>query len=143
MKNLLENQLAILNYQNNFARKIAYKICDKIIDSNLLGIVVSRTAEKELLIYNKCQSGYKNVVIDEEGGVEAWIYKELFYHRVYYICTLEYFEHDWSIRGYDDNCLTRCVPTRDKNKQVYGIRPSYWNPKHKYNVIMPEVAFKS
>lgn len=54
---------------------------------------------------------------------------------------VEDFEHDWSIRGHHDNRLTRCVPIRKEDTPVYGIRPSYWHPRHQYKVVLPKVAF--
>lgn len=43
---------------------------------------------------------------------------------------------DWSVRGYEDNRLMRAVPTK-KPSYKYGIRPSYWHPKHQYNAVLP------
>lgn len=54
---------------------------------------------------------------------------------------VETFEHDWSVRGYEDNRLMRSVPIRKDNSPVYGLRPSYWNPRHQTNVVLPKVAF--
>lgn len=57
--------------------------------------------------------------------------------------TVEDFEHDWSIRGFADNRLTRCVPIKKENTPVYGIRPSYWHPRHQFKVVLPKVSFIS
>lgn len=55
---------------------------------------------------------------------------------------IEPFEHDWSIRGYEDNRPMRTFPTlSNHNAPVYGVRPSYWHPRHKCNVFLPKVAF--
>lgn len=54
---------------------------------------------------------------------------------------VEDFDHDWSIRGYQDNRLTRAVPINKENTPVYGIRPSYWHPKHQFKVVLPKVSF--
>lgn len=42
---------------------------------------------------------------------------------------------DWSIRG-KNNKLMRGVPN-DKSPYIYGLRPSYWLPRHQYNCILP------
>lgn len=43
---------------------------------------------------------------------------------------------DWSVRGPEDQ-LMRAIP-RDNGKFLYGIRPSYWEPKHIFPVKMPD-----
>lgn len=42
---------------------------------------------------------------------------------------------DWSVRG-EGNKLMRAVPTHGKGF-LYGLRPSYWLPKHQFNCILP------
>ena len=49
---------------------------------------------------------------------------------------IEETRQDWSIRG-PDNKLMRAVPSK-KHPFLYGIRPSYWNPKHQFTCLMPE-----
>ena len=44
---------------------------------------------------------------------------------------------DWSIRG-PQNKLMRAVPMDGNRGFLYGIRPSYWNPRHIFNCKMPE-----
>lgn len=44
-------------------------------------------------------------------------------------------QEDWSIRG-PQNKLMRAVPWRDSTF-LYGLRPSYWNPRHIFPVKMP------
>lgn len=45
--------------------------------------------------------------------------------------------HDWSVRG-ENNKLMRNVPLLDPDRGfLYGLRPSYWNPKHITNCLMP------
>jgi CRISPR type IV-associated protein Csf3 len=50
---------------------------------------------------------------------------------------------DWSERGPAPSKkgskpkLMRAVPSISSNI-IYGIRPSYWNPRHQYKVILPE-----
>lgn len=43
---------------------------------------------------------------------------------------------DWSVRGYG-NKLMRAVPVRG-NGFLYGVRPSYWLPKHQFPCKMPD-----
>lgn len=43
---------------------------------------------------------------------------------------------DWSLHG-PKGQLMRAIPV-SKSPFVYGIRPSYWNPRHIFNCIMPE-----
>lgn len=45
---------------------------------------------------------------------------------------------DWGIRGFN-NKLMRNVPLPDQNGNgfLYGIRPSYWNPRHQFICKMP------
>jgi CRISPR type IV-associated protein Csf3 len=46
---------------------------------------------------------------------------------------------DWSIRG-PQNKLMRAVPLQqDRNGFLYGLRPSYWNPRHQFICKMPEL----
>lgn len=46
---------------------------------------------------------------------------------------------DWSIRG-PQNKLMRAVPLQqDKNGFMYGLRPSYWNPRHQFICKMPQI----
>lgn len=45
---------------------------------------------------------------------------------------------DWSVRG-EGNKLLRCVPSL-KNGFLYGVRPSYWLPKHQFTCRMPDGA---
>lgn len=42
---------------------------------------------------------------------------------------------DWSVRG-EGNKLMRAVPMQD-NGLLYGVRPSYWLPKHQFSCKMP------
>lgn len=42
---------------------------------------------------------------------------------------------DWSVRG-EGNRLMRAVPA-ENGKYVYGMRPSYWLPKHQFNCVLP------
>lgn len=51
------------------------------------------------------------------------------------------FHSDWSVRGYEDNRLMRAVPIHKENTPIYGIRPSYWHPKHQVRVVLPKVSF--
>lgn len=44
---------------------------------------------------------------------------------------------DWSIRG-PGNKLMRAVPVL-QNGFLYGVRPSYWNPRHIFPCKMPDV----
>lgn len=44
---------------------------------------------------------------------------------------------DWSIRGFN-NKLMRAVPVLSERAFLYGVRPSYWNPKHIFNCKMPD-----
>jgi CRISPR type IV-associated protein Csf3 len=44
---------------------------------------------------------------------------------------------DWSIRGGKENRLMRNVPVRGEGF-LYGVRPSYWLPKHQFPCKMPE-----
>jgi CRISPR type IV-associated protein Csf3 len=44
---------------------------------------------------------------------------------------------NWSIRGYQ-NKLMRAVPMLGNNGFLYGVRPSYWNPRHQFNCKMPD-----
>ena len=46
---------------------------------------------------------------------------------------------NWSIRGFN-NKLMRNIPLKDQSGKgyIYGIRPSYWNPKHQFFCKMPE-----
>lgn len=57
------------------------------------------------------------------GAVKEWEVKE--------------WAEDWSVRGHG-NKLMRAVPVRE-NGFLYGIRPSYWLPKHQFPCKMPEV----
>lgn len=44
---------------------------------------------------------------------------------------------DWAIRG-EGGRLMRCVPVKDETKGfLYGVRPSYWLPKHQFPCLMP------
>lgn len=45
-------------------------------------------------------------------------------------------QQDWSVRGFEDNRLMRAVPVKG-NGFLYGVRPSYWNPKHQFPCKMP------
>lgn len=46
---------------------------------------------------------------------------------------------DWSIRG-PQNKLMRAVPLQqDRNGFLYGLRPSYWNPRHQFICKMPQI----
>lgn len=65
------------------------------------------------------------------GGVIEWYVEE--------------WHDDWSVRGYGNQKgefkkLMRSVPTRDETAPVYGLRPSYWLPKHQSNVNIPPVS---
>lgn len=53
---------------------------------------------------------------------------------------VEDWHSDWSVRGYEDNRLMRSVPISKENTPVYGLRPSYWNPKHQTRVVLPKIA---
>lgn len=55
-----------------------------------------------------------------EGAVLRWEVKE--------------WPEDWSIRGYE-NKLMRAVPAQ--NGVLYGLRPSYWLPKHQFRCKLP------
>ncbi len=44
-------------------------------------------------------------------------------------------EKDWYLNN-DDGELMRAVPS-EKGQQIYGIRPSYWHPKHQTRVVLP------
>jgi len=46
---------------------------------------------------------------------------------------------NWSIRGFN-NKLMRNIPLKDQSGKgyIYGIRPSYWNPKHQFFCKMTE-----
>lgn len=48
---------------------------------------------------------------------------------------VEEWEHDWSVRG-PENKLMRAVPIKEGGV-MYGVRPSYWNPRHIFNCKMP------
>lgn len=48
---------------------------------------------------------------------------------------VEEWHSDWSIRG-ENNKLMRAVPN-NKSPYTYGLRPSYWLPKHQYKCILP------
>jgi CRISPR type IV-associated protein Csf3 len=48
---------------------------------------------------------------------------------------VEKIENDFSI--YKDEKLIRAIPIKE-NGFLYGIRPSYWNPKHQFICKMPE-----
>lgn len=43
---------------------------------------------------------------------------------------------DWSIRG-AENKLMRAVPANN-SPMTYGLRPSYWNPRHIFSVLLPK-----
>jgi CRISPR type IV-associated protein Csf3 len=49
---------------------------------------------------------------------------------------VESWKEDWSVRGFEDNRLMRAVPVK-QNGFLYGVRPSYWNPKHQFPCLMP------
>ncbi len=59
---------------------------------------------------------------------------------------VEQFHSDWSVRGekskeHPKGKLLRAVPiSKSRSPIVYGIRPSYWLPKHQVNVVLPKVA---
>lgn len=82
--------------------------------------------KEELLKYLKF---VKHIGKKSSGAVARW--------------EVEDFPHDWSIRGYKDKRLTRAVPIKKENTPVYGIRPSYWHPRHQTKVVLPPVAFCS
>lgn len=42
---------------------------------------------------------------------------------------------DWSVRG-PQNKVMRAIPI-PRQGFLYGVRPSYWNPKHQFNCLMP------
>lgn len=44
---------------------------------------------------------------------------------------------DWTIRDGQGE-LMRAIPSRKKGF-LYGLRPSYWNPKHQFKVALPKV----
>lgn len=48
-------------------------------------------------------------------------------------------QEDWSVRG-PGNKLMRAVPLPDQKGRgfVYGLRPSYWNPRHQFLCKMPD-----
>lgn len=71
----------------------------------------------------------KHIGKKSSGAVSKWVVKD--------------FDNDWSIRGYPNNRLTRCVPIQKEATPVYGIRPSYWHPRHQFKVVLPKVAFCS
>jgi len=48
---------------------------------------------------------------------------------------VEEWHSDWSIRG-ENNKLMRAVPN-EKSPYIYGLRPSYWHPRHQYKCIIP------
>ena len=82
--------------------------------------------KKELLSYLEF---VKHIGKKSSGAVSKWV--------------VEDFEYDWSIRGFEDNRLTRCVPIQKENTPIYGLRPSYWHPRHQFKVVLPKVAFVS
>jgi CRISPR type IV-associated protein Csf3 len=45
-------------------------------------------------------------------------------------------EADWSVRGFEERRLLRAVPVKGDGF-LYGVRPSYWNPKHQFPCKMP------
>ena len=45
---------------------------------------------------------------------------------------------DWSIRGKDDKLMRNIPIQQDKQGFLYGIRPSYWDPRHIVICEMPE-----
>jgi CRISPR type IV-associated protein Csf3 len=45
-------------------------------------------------------------------------------------------ERDW-YKNNDDGKLMRAIPSR-KGNILYGIRPSYWHPRHQTMCVMPE-----
>lgn len=49
--------------------------------------------------------------------------------------TIEKSEGDYSVYGPDGE-LMRAIPS-DRGL-LYGIRPSYWNPKHQFNCLLPK-----
>lgn len=51
---------------------------------------------------------------------------------------VEAWPEDWSVRNGQGE-LVRSVPI-DKPSFIYGLRPSYWNPKHQFNVVLPRVT---
>lgn len=51
---------------------------------------------------------------------------------------VEPWHEDWSVTG-PDGRLMRAVPDPG-GEHIYGIRPSYWNPRHQTRVRLPEVA---
>lgn len=50
---------------------------------------------------------------------------------------VEDWHEDWSVRGFEDNRLMRAVPVKGDGF-IYGVRPSYWNPKHQFPCKMPK-----
>lgn len=56
---------------------------------------------------------------------------------------VEPFHADWSVRGYEDKRLMRAVPIKKENTPIYGIRPSYWHPRHQTRVVLPPVSFSA
>jgi len=52
---------------------------------------------------------------------------------------VESFPEDWSIYS-STGRLMRAIPTDDLKAPLYGLRPSYWNPKHQFPCRLPEVS---
>lgn len=50
--------------------------------------------------------------------------------------TVQETDRDW-YKNNDQGRLMRAMPSH-KGNFIYGIRPSYWNPKHQTNVLMPD-----
>lgn len=50
--------------------------------------------------------------------------------------TVEPFSHDWSVWSRTGK-LMRAIPQAE-SPIIYGLRPSYWNPKHQFPCQLPE-----
>lgn len=49
---------------------------------------------------------------------------------------VEDWHSDWSVRD-DAGRLMRAIPTSESGAPMLGVRPSYWNPRHQFNCLLP------
>jgi len=67
MISLIYNQLG---YTNTVVKDIAHDILNAFVNSGKTNLIVSKTADNEMLIYTNIDGEFRNIIIDENADVE-------------------------------------------------------------------------